>query len=67
MRAERIRELRALAEKHKATHRSAKMLLECLDEIEHLQKINGYALEAIYSRFPKRAQSAKKLRTMVSA
>jgi hypothetical protein len=64
MRTERIHELRALAEAHKATRGSAKIILECLDELERMQALYCIALDAAYRSFPKRAQALRKLKTL---
>jgi hypothetical protein len=64
MTSTRIHKLRALAEAHKATRGSAKIILECLDEIESLQSLYCIALDAAYRSFPKRAQALRKLKTL---
>jgi hypothetical protein len=64
MRTERIHELRALAEAHKATRGSAKIILECLDEIERLTELYCIALDHAYKPWPKKGQALRKLKTL---
>lgn len=63
MRTERIHELRVLAGTHKG-HRSAGIILECLDEIEKLQRWYCIALDAAYKTWPLKGQARKKLKTL---
>jgi hypothetical protein len=64
VRTERILKFRALAEPHKATRRSAKIILECLDEIERLTELYCIALDHAYKPWPKKGQALKKLKAL---
>jgi ribonuclease D len=66
MTLDRIQQLRTLAESHKATRRSARIVLELLDEIERVQNLYCLALDAAYLRFPKKQTALKKLKALVN-
>jgi hypothetical protein len=62
---------RAEAETHKATRRSAKIIIRCLDEIElltnekeRLRLAADNAIDAALARFPKCAFALKRLKTI---
>jgi ribonuclease D len=63
---DRIQQLRTLAESHKASRRSARIILECLDELDRVQELYCLALDAAYLRFPKKQTALKKLKGLVN-
>jgi len=67
MTLDRIQQLRTLAESHKANRRSARIILECLDEIDRVQELYCIALDAVYKRFPGKQQALKKLKMLAES
>jgi hypothetical protein len=65
MTTDRIQELRAQARIHEKTHRSARIILECLDELEKTNHLYCIALDYGFGSFRGKAIAINKLKDLV--